>query len=53
MSGLALIAGLVSTVIFASSMLPMIVKAVVTRDLESYSLGHLVLVNGGNAVHSF
>ncbi|WP_256840518.1 hypothetical protein [Ornithinimicrobium faecis] len=52
MSGLALLAGLVSTVFFVSAALPMVVKAVVTRDLESYSLGNLVLANGGNAVHS-
>jgi uncharacterized protein with PQ loop repeat len=52
MSGLAVIAGLISTIIFASSMLPMIVKAVRTRDLQSYSLGNLMLVNGGNAIHS-
>ncbi len=53
MSGTAVIAGLVSTIVFAGSMLPMVVKAVTTRDLESYSLGNLALVNGGNAVHSF
>lgn len=50
--GLAVVAGLVSTIVFAGSMLPMVVKAVVTRDLESYSLGSLVLVNGGNVFHS-
>jgi uncharacterized protein with PQ loop repeat len=33
-------------------MLPMLVKAVRTRDLASYSLGNLVLSNVANAVHS-
>src|SRR5699024_5293332 len=50
---LAVAAGLVSTVIFAGSMLPMVVKAVGTRDLSSYSLSHLVLVNSGIALYSF
>lgn len=52
MSGLSVLAGLVSTVFFVSAALPMVVKAVLTRDLESYSLGNLLLANGGNAVHS-
>lgn len=52
MSGLAVVAGLVSTIIFASSIVPMVAKAVMTRDLTSYSLGNLVLINGGNVVHS-
>ena len=48
----ATVAGLVSTTIFAASVLPMLWRAARTRDLTSYSLGHLVLVNAGNAVHS-
>jgi len=48
----ALAAGGVSTVVFASSMLPMVVKAVRTRDLESYSLPSLLMTNLGNAVYS-
>ncbi|WP_109474706.1 hypothetical protein [Ornithinimicrobium cavernae] len=51
MSGLAVLAGLVSTVFFVGAALPMVVKALLTRDLESYSLGNLLLANGGNAVH--
>jgi uncharacterized membrane protein len=46
------LAGIASTVIFAWSVLPMLAKAHRTRDLASYSLGNLVLVNVGNAVHS-
>lgn len=46
------LAGIVSTVIFVSSVLPMLAKAYRTRDLASYSRGNLVLANAGNAVHS-
>lgn len=46
------LAGIVSTVIFAASYLPMLVKAHRTRDLASYSLGNISLANVGNAVHS-
>lgn len=49
---LPVLAGIVSTVIFASSTLPMLIKALRTRDLGSYSLGNLTLANVGNAVHS-
>lgn len=47
-----MLAGIASTAVFASSMLPMLVKAHRTRDLASYSLGNIVLANVGNAVHS-
>jgi len=50
-AGIALLAGTVSTILFASSVLPMLVKAIRTRDLTSYSPGNLVLANVGNAVH--
>jgi len=46
------LAGFVSTVIFAASTLPMLVKAYRSRDLASYSLGNIALANLGNAVHS-
>ena len=49
---MAILAGTVSTVLFAASVLPMLVKAARTRDLSSYSRGNLVLANVGNAVHS-
>jgi hypothetical protein len=52
LTNLPVLAGIVSTVIFASSTLPMLGKALRTRDLGSYSLGNLVLANAGNAVHS-
>jgi uncharacterized protein with PQ loop repeat len=50
--GLPLLAGTISTVIFAGSMLPMVVKAARTKDLSSYSLGNIVLSNLGNLIHS-
>jgi uncharacterized protein with PQ loop repeat len=46
------LAGVVSTTIFASSMLPMLVKAARTRNLGSYSLGNILLSNLGNVIHS-
>jgi hypothetical protein len=49
---LAILAGTASTVLFAASVLPMLIKAARTRDLTSYSRGNLVLANVGNAVHS-
>ncbi len=49
---LAVIAGMVSTTIFAASTLPMLIKAARTRDLTSYSRVNIVLANLGNAVHS-
>jgi hypothetical protein len=53
MNGLIpVVAGAVSTIIFAASALPMLWKALRTRDLHSYSLGHICLSNIGNAVHS-
>src|SRR5215203_3961235 len=52
MAGVALVAGSVSTVLFAVSTLPMLIKAARTKELDSYSRGNLVLANVGNAVHS-
>ena len=49
---LPVIAGTVSTIIFALSTLPMLSKAVRTKDLRSYSRGNILLSNGGNVVHS-
>lgn len=49
---LPIVAGMISTVMFAFSTLPMVIKAYRTKDLRSYSLGNIALANGGNAVHS-
>ena len=48
-----LIAGSISTLIFAFSTLPMLIKAYTTKDLSSYSLSYIALNNLGNVVHSF
>jgi hypothetical protein len=48
----AVLAGSLSTAIFVSSALPMLLKAARTRDLDSYSRGQLVLANVGNVVNS-
>ena len=45
----SVLAGMVSTVLFAVSYLPMLLKALHTRDLDSYSLGYLALSNAANA----
>ena len=49
---LPMIAGIISTGMFLVSTLPMLTKAFRTRDLHSYSLGNILIANGGNAVHS-
>lgn len=49
---LPVLAGTLSTVLFAVGMLPMLVKAARTKDLASYSPGNLLLTNVANAVHS-
>ncbi len=46
-----LVAGFTSTMIFASSKIPMLMKAFKTRDLRSYSLGHIALSNTGNLMY--
>ena len=51
-SSISTFAGVASTFIFASSMLPMLIKAGRTRDLASYSFGNVLLANVGNVVHS-
>lgn len=48
----AVIAGSVSTVVFVASYLPMLLKAVRSKDLSSYSASNLILANAGNVVHS-
>ena len=49
---LPVIAGVISTTIFALSTLPMLFKAFRTKDLSSYSLGNILLANVGNVVYS-
>ncbi len=49
---LPIVAGAISTAVFAISALPMLVKAARTRDMTSYSLSNIVLSNVGNVFHS-
>ena len=51
-ASLPVLAGSASTVLFVASTLPMLVKAIRTKDLGSYSVGNLVLANVGNLVHA-
>jgi len=52
MESLSLIAGTISSIIFASSHIPMLLKAYRTKDLHSYSAVNLILVNAGNLLYS-
>lgn len=52
MLSVAVLAGSASTVLFAASTLPMLIKAARTKELSSYSRGNLVLANVGNAVYT-
>ena len=45
----ATLAGVISTLLFLGSNLPMVVRAARTRGLTSYSRGNLVMTNIGNA----
>lgn len=51
-TSIPVLAGMISTVVFAASTLPMLRKAARTHELSSYSLGNLCLANLGNAVHT-
>jgi len=52
MDAVPVLAGVVSSAVFAGSVVPMLLKALRTRDLSSYSLGNIALANVGNVVHS-
>ena len=52
MQTVALLAGMASTTLFVVSYLPMLRRAVRTRDLTSYSRPSLVLANVGNVVQA-
>ena len=48
---LAMVAGMISSLIFVSSNVPMLWKAHKTRDLHSYSWLYIMLVNAGNLIY--
>lgn len=45
------LAGSVASILFVTSALPMLIKALRTRDLHSYSLSNIALSNLGNLVY--
>jgi len=47
-----MMAGVISTLMFLGSNLPMVVQAIRSRDVSSYSRGYLVMTNIGNAVYT-
>jgi len=48
---LQIFAGFTSTAMFVTSNLPMLLKAFKTKNLKSYSLGHIALSNLGNLIY--
>ncbi|MCL4302967.1 MAG: hypothetical protein KJ077_45185 [Anaerolineae bacterium] len=48
---LAFIAGLISSLIFVSSNVPMLLKAYRTKDMRSYSWLNIILINIGNLIY--
>ena len=48
---LPILAGSLSSVIFITANVPMLLKAYRSKDLRSYSLGNIVLVNIGNFMY--
>lgn len=48
---LQIIAGTISTLFFIIANVPMLLKAFTTKNLRSYSLSNMVLINVGNIVH--
>ena len=49
---LPMIAGFISTTLFALGTLPMLAKAFRTKNLASYSLGNILMSNVGNLIYS-
>src|SRR5512145_26773 len=49
---LPMIAGFISTTLFALGTLPMLTKALRTKNLASYSLGNILMSNVGNLIYS-
>lgn len=48
---LQFIAGSISSLLFMTANIPMLVKAYKTRNLRSYSLSNMVLINVGNILY--
>lgn len=48
---LQLVAGSISSLLFAISFFPMLIKVYKTHDMRSYSFGNIVITNIANMVH--
>lgn len=48
---ISLVAGIISSNVFAIGYLPMLIRAFRTKDLRSYSVSNLLLSNLGNMIH--
>jgi len=46
-----IVAGSISTLFFITANVPMLFKAFKTKNLRSYSLSNMVLINVGNIIH--
>jgi hypothetical protein len=51
MQSLQIIAGSISSFLFISGNIPMLVKAFKSRNLRSYSLSNIALINAGNLAY--
>ena len=51
MNELQIAAGSLSSILFMSSSVPMVTKAIRTRNLRSYSLANILLANLGNLIY--
>jgi len=51
LQNLQVFAGFMSTAMFVTSNLPMLLKAFKTKNMKSYSLGHIALSNLGNLIY--
>lgn len=49
---LPMIAGFISTALFALGTLPMLIKAFQTKNLASYSLSNILMSNVGNLIYA-
>lgn len=50
-SEITIIAGSISTTVFAISNIPMLIKAAKTKSLKSYSYSYILMNNAANLVH--
>lgn len=51
MQSVQIVAGSISSFMFITSHVPMLIKAFKTKNMHSYSLGNLLLTNVGNIIY--